>query len=74
MEKWEYLTIDLDKKPKEGFFGVESWCAEYFTEKLDAYGEDGWELVSMFAPVESAMQGATETKHVFATFKRKLIK
>ncbi len=79
MEKWEYLTIQLQPKkiPTGGIFkGVtSSWDAGYFSEQLNLYGRQGWDLVSCFT-TDGAIKNIadwqpTGTDGVFAAFKRK---
>lgn len=46
--QWEYLVVYLqDSKVAEGNTDVDYYLdADTFTEKLNKYGEAGWELVS----------------------------
>jgi len=80
MDKWEYMTIQL--QPKTMLTGKllkqanSSWDANYFSEQLNRYGQQGWELVSCFA-TEGAIQIALTwhpqgTNGVFASFKRRV--
>lgn len=48
MSKWEYLVVyikdvDLEKADAEADFYAD---ADAFTERLNTYGQAGWELVS----------------------------
>jgi len=74
MQQWEYLTIKL-----QGLQGKENkflstipinWDADYFTQQLNYYGAQGWELVSCFDTIIPAGYAST-TGSVFAMFKRK---
>lgn len=46
--QWEYLVVYLqDSKVAEGNAEIDYYLdADTFTEKLNRYGEAGWELVS----------------------------
>ena len=82
MEKWEYLTIELtqtsttelDRKGREKVVSID-WNAQGFSEQLNLYGQQGWELVSVFTtegwgqPVSLTVIGGI-TANVFATLKR----
>jgi hypothetical protein len=68
MAKWEYLTVKLEQVRGEGFLSIAVWNAESFTQQMNFYGEQGWELVSHF-PIS---EGSGYTAAVFATFKRKI--
>jgi hypothetical protein len=48
MDKWEYLVVYVqDSKVAEDNKEVDVFLdADTFTEKLNKYGEAGWELVS----------------------------
>jgi len=72
MEKWEYKTVLLQKQT--GALGATSWKAEYFTEQLNEYGQQGWELVSQLSTnAKSATAGFSGyTSNIYATFKRKI--
>ncbi|MCL2212635.1 MAG: DUF4177 domain-containing protein [Oscillospiraceae bacterium] len=83
MEKWEYLSIELEPKVELGGKKMDKivssvWSAEHFTEQLNDYGKQGWELVSFFciqAPIITGTTLATinnGTNGIFATFKRKM--
>ena len=76
MDKWEYLTIRLEAmtKPSEKrrLPDIAFWSAAHFSEQLNAYGEQGWELVSCFCTAAKVLAGnGAGTDGVFATFKRK---
>ena len=81
MDKWEYSTIQLQPKtiPTGKILkqATSSWDANYFSEQLNSYGQQGWELVSCFATEGALRNGLdwqpTGTNGVFATFKRRVI-
>jgi hypothetical protein len=60
MQRWEYLQVYVD---------VEE--LEVFQEKLDEYGENSWELVSMM-PIQTKhwLANDAETSGLLAVFKR----
>ena len=81
MIKWEYLTVEL----KEGSAEVEEealfsgkpkivtrtgWYPQPFTEQLNVYGQEGWELVTIFYEESDSASGSYGTERFFATFKR----
>jgi len=82
--KWEYLTVELEKetmevesKPdKKGRVTVNTrsaWSAEAFTDQLNKWGAEGFELVSIFHREENqASEGSWLTQRTFATFKRSM--
>jgi len=73
MDTWEYKTAKLKKQDGEGFFKTTAWTSESFTEQLNEYGQQGWELVSHFCTIAPAGGGSSShTDAVFATFKRKV--
>jgi hypothetical protein len=83
MEKWEYLTIELKPKTevkteqvkkREVSEEVSYWDADYFSEQLNIYGQQGWELVSCFCTEEQVFGQLWSggTSEIFAGFKRKL--
>jgi len=82
MKKWEYLTIKLEPKTelkielikkKEVSEEVIYWDADFFSEQLNTYGQQGWELVSCFCIEEGAFSGfGGGTDGIFATFKREI--
>ena len=67
MNLWEYLTIQLMPNKKQ-------WDANYFSQQVNYYGGQGWELVSVFTTDGSGVVGLTMvggiTNGVFAMFKR----
>jgi hypothetical protein len=63
MEKWEYKTIKLETKGLMG--GILE--TEDFDYKLNALGDQGWELVSCF----STSSGSGTTREAIAVLKRK---
>jgi hypothetical protein len=67
MEQWEHLTIELQPKSK-GKILRGTWDAGYFSEQIQSYGKEGWELVSCFSVAET--YGWSNL--VFAIFKRKM--
>ena len=67
MQKWEHLNILLSS----GKSGFKKWNVADFTEQLNLYGSQGWELVSIFTTQYSAM-GSGGTDAIIATFKRPL--
>jgi hypothetical protein len=59
MHKWEYLVVfieDSDVAPDQAEVDVHL-DADRFTEKLNSYGQAGWELVS-FDWVETGAKAA----------------
>jgi len=69
---WEYLTVNLQGIEENAVFGVRTkWDAGYFTQQINYYAQQGWELVSQFDTIMSLGQSST-TSGVFATFKRKI--
>ncbi len=59
MQHWEYLTVWVRVDELEAF-----------QEKLDEYGNLGWELVSL-APIASRLWfGVVQTSGLVAVFKR----
>jgi len=80
MEQWEYLTIELDHLQKGEFEDkkgrlqtkiISSWNPSYFTNQLNNYGSQGWELVGFFYKESYSGNGSSGTEKTFATFKRK---
>lgn len=70
MEKWEYLTVELQQQTAgKGAYTNKQSDVIVFTDQLNKYGSQGWELVSIFIP--SSLHGTT-TEGVFAAFKRKI--
>jgi len=73
MEKWDYLSVELEQKTEgKGFTAKKIWDAQYFSEQLKNYGQQGWELISCFPVSEQAGSGSGRTSRVFAMFKRKM--
>ena len=72
MEKWEYSTVKLTAKsiPTGNRKNPTAllWDAEYFAEQLNPYGEQGWELVSIFTTIGGY---GTHTTGIYASFKRR---
>jgi len=71
MEKWEYLTIKFEGKSKGKFTSTVAWEAEDFSEQINVYGQQGWELVFCF-PISPYGANSGATEGVFAVFKRKI--
>jgi hypothetical protein len=73
MNVWEYLTVQLRPRENGKVLGrtIIVWDPNYFTEQLNYYGSQGWELVSCF-DTESQTTGGNGggTNGLFATFKR----
>lgn len=68
MDRWEYVTI--------AFQSDDDWNCKTFNQQLNAYGTQGWELVSCFcteSPVNRSVMSLTSggTAAVFAVLKRK---
>ncbi|RAV22839.1 DUF4177 domain-containing protein [Paenibacillus contaminans] len=63
MEHWEYKTL----KVKTGGFLGGKIDEKEFEDQLNAYGREGWELVSCFDTSKS--QG--ESRDIISVFKRK---
>ena len=84
MAQWEYLTVELRQGtvevPREpnrrGVVKVDTvtgWLAEPFTEQLNVYGQEGWELVTIFQEHDNLIGGSGGSLlKIFATFKRVL--
>ena len=70
MQNWEYLTVQLLER-KKGILKIPIMDSENFTEKLNIYGRQGWELVSTFSPITMGA-GTGSTIGIFAIFKRPL--
>lgn len=79
MAKWEYMTLIRDVEYKvEGILAISRTTYEWndddkmdFDERLNALGEQGWELVSAFP--ESSRYGSTSqgtTTSIKLIFKR----
>jgi hypothetical protein len=64
--KWEYMTL---KFSTTGFWIGGNLNTDEFNQKLNALGEEGWELVSVF----DTNQGQGMTRDVIAVFKRSLL-
>jgi hypothetical protein len=62
--RWEYLTLRLSTDV--GFFSGTQFDTEKLAEELNARGEEGWDLVSIF-DIEKLKGGS---KYVFAVLKR----
>lgn len=62
MTRWQYNTVIFDI----GFFSSGKIDGEKFQERLDALGQEGWELVSVFDT--NVYEG--RTGQVIAVFKR----
>ena len=74
MEKWEYLTIQLERSAKKWkVFSTNSILAEHLSDQLNEYGQQGWELVSQFCPQQEMTLGFCGASGIYATFKRKII-
>ncbi len=71
MQKWEYtyvyLTYDDKKRNWVSEFNNRKW--EGYKTILDAFGENGWELVNVVTSATASFQGASVTQYI-ATFKR----
>lgn len=72
MQQWEYLTIKLQGIEEKKGWGitVTNWDANYFSQQVNYYGAQGWELVSCFDTIRPLGYAST-TSGVFAMFKRK---
>lgn len=64
MAKWEYLQVYTELNNSK---------LKQFQQKLDDYGQKGWELVSM-VPIETKnwIAGDSETSGILSVFKRPL--
>jgi len=75
VEKGEYLTVQLEpltvQTGKRLNPTISSWDAGYFTEQLNEYGKNGWELASCFTTIKPELRTAS-TGGIFAMFKRKI--
>jgi len=79
MIKWEYLTIELeesiqverepDRKGRVKTGTVRS-IPQAFTQKLNIYGQEGWELVTIFYYESTSGSGSWGTEKFYATLKR----
>ena len=56
MTKWEYLVVYVqDSKVAEGNKDVDVFLdADTFTDKLNKFGEAGWEMVSFYWETDGA--------------------
>jgi len=77
MDKWEYLTVELQPKKEQTGKLLNptslTWDANYFTEQQDELGRQGWEMVSCFCIEATITNGYSRGTHgVFAAFKRKI--
>ena len=61
---WEYKTVEI--MPEKSFWGGK-FNAAAIENELNAYGEQGWELVGLSNPA----MGYGETRALIAVFKRK---
>ena len=59
---WEYYTHAVDIS---GFFSTGAFDPQYLTNALNWYGQQGWELVSTFAPTAGGHWGSTRIALVF---------
>ena len=73
MEKWEYLTVELDRiTEKPGALKPRPpWDTKHITAQLNTYGMQGWELVGFFYREDGSLNGSLGTQNTFATFKRR---
>jgi len=75
MDRWEYLTINLETavvSAGKGFFSGSTWNTESISSQLNEYGQHGWELVGFFYRESTSSSGSWGTENTFATFKRKI--
>ena len=81
MVKWEYLTVELEKGSQQfeesALFSGKTkvvtktgWYPIPFTRQLNVFGQEGWELVTIFHEESEAAEGSFGTERFFATFKR----
>ena len=63
LEKWEYTSIKVESK---GLLGGMLDISQ-FDNKLNNFGEQGWELVSCF----STTQDGGKCREIVAVFKRR---
>jgi len=80
MDRWEFTTIQLEPKAVETGNRKNPTTlmrdADYFSEQVNAYGKEGWDLVSCFC-TEAQVNGGIPvdtggTNGIFAMFKRKI--
>ena len=73
MDRWEYITIELEQVlVKGGFMQKAVHDTKSFNKQLNEYGQQGWELVNVFYTAPIALQGSRGTESLFAAFKRKV--
>ena len=72
MDKWEYLTIEIEQKVKGGTITKAVHDTRAYTKQLNEYGHQGWELVSIFHTTSQALSGSRGTECLYAAFKRKI--
>ncbi len=60
MQHWEYMTVILDSNPMKAHVpkqpGLPTFSVEYLKPQLDAWGSEGWQLISL-QPVETGTNG-----------------
>jgi hypothetical protein len=64
MQRWAYATVMFE--PGGNWSGGGKLDSDAFNAKLNEYGAEGWELVSVF----DTNRGEGATRNVFAVFKR----
>ena len=72
MEKWEYMTIELEQKVRGGTITKAVHDTKAYTRQLNEYGQQGWKLVSVFYAEPQALSGSNGTDCIFAIFERKM--
>ncbi len=65
-QKYEYAAVTFDTR---SFFSSPSLDGDAYTAKLNEYGSEGWEVVSVF----DINRGNGETSAIVVTFKRLMI-
>lgn len=65
MDKWEYKTISFKA---DSMFSTGVIDTENFTETLNTYGKDGWEVVTCF----DTNYGHGGSRYVYTLLKRRI--
>ena len=73
MDKWEYITVELEQTlVKGGFIQKAVHDTNAYTKQLNEYGQQGWKLVSTFYASPISVRGTYGTQSIFAIFERKI--
>lgn len=66
MQNWQYLTVAFVRQRKGR--GSDEWRSMDSNRPLDAYGSDGWELVSIIPEKWMSDDGARENSVIITAF------